>query len=549
MQSEKAARSDPVGKEQTQLLTLKPYRLLRRGSGRFALLPIALACLTLLVRLEPLSSPMLLYDELTSYLFATGRYSEYLELARRVDLPAAKWVTAAEWQRYLQVGSDSSPTTVVNHLLRHDIHPPFYFLLLHQWMKLVGSSYLSGRLLSWLLDFGTFVLVILLGQVLYSDKRFGWLAGLVCLLSPMAIMGAATIRQYSLLTFLATLYTLLLAQILFVSQSHDRKSATLVVLASVGIAGLLTHFAFALVICGALVAALIYGNGHHRLRYFALLAFPIPPIILFVVSYPQALGIRSFLRKPLSIDVFVQAHALHFARQSLELLLPLILAVAVTIALHMMAWIQQRSPELDWEEQSRTALGFTFTMLLVPYVLYSWFYLFGLFTSHARMARHLLYLTPFVTMFATIWLQILSRTLIGRMLTRALLLSLLVIAIIERGQVLLDRRHLDMAILADYELLVVDSIERPETFIYMRPGSKVLAATQSDLISEPNDWLPRLIEEGGAYVSLYRPGKPEHEDAAGQSKILDLMADSGRYRLASRGVDRWNVISIYEVGP
>jgi mannosyltransferase len=89
-----------------------------------------------------------------------------------------------------------------------DLHPPFYLLLLHAWMAVVGQSEFAVRLLSLVFDVGTVGLVYVLGHRVFSPA-VGLLAAFLLALSPFHVYFAQEARAYALLCFLVLLSTLL----------------------------------------------------------------------------------------------------------------------------------------------------------------------------------------------------------------------------------------------------------------------------------------------------------------------------------------------------
>lgn len=92
--------------------------------------------------------------------------------------------------------------------LRHDGAPPLYYLMLHYWMKVFGTSDLSVRGLSGL--FG----VASLPVAWHCAKRSGgrttaWIAVVVLAANPYAITYATSVRMYSMEIFLVLLGILL----------------------------------------------------------------------------------------------------------------------------------------------------------------------------------------------------------------------------------------------------------------------------------------------------------------------------------------------------
>jgi mannosyltransferase len=86
-----------------------------------------------------------------------------------------------------------------------DQHPPLYYLLLHSWMKMVGQSVVSVRLLSALVGWITVPLLYRIG------RRFGTEAGLLAAgllaISPAHIWFSQQARMYILLVLLGSLST------------------------------------------------------------------------------------------------------------------------------------------------------------------------------------------------------------------------------------------------------------------------------------------------------------------------------------------------------
>ena len=123
---------------------------------------ILLVGLALSARLHGITEPVIWYDEGYSLL-----------LSQRS--PALIWTTTAG-----------------------DVHPPLYYVILHYWMQLFGSSVLSVRGLSALADVGTLLLCIKLMSLLVS-RRAALIAGVLFALLPIAVRYSQEVRMYTLL--------------------------------------------------------------------------------------------------------------------------------------------------------------------------------------------------------------------------------------------------------------------------------------------------------------------------------------------------------------
>jgi 4-amino-4-deoxy-L-arabinose transferase-like glycosyltransferase len=79
-----------------------------------------------------------------------------------------------------------------------DVHPLFYYSVLHTWMKAFGQSPAAVRALSVLLGVATVGLVYLFGRELFG-RRTGLVVALVTALAPFAVYYSQETRMYALL--------------------------------------------------------------------------------------------------------------------------------------------------------------------------------------------------------------------------------------------------------------------------------------------------------------------------------------------------------------
>jgi uncharacterized membrane protein len=85
--------------------------------------------------------------------------------------------------------------------LRHDGHPPLYYVLLHGWMDVFGSSDGAVRALSGIFGLALFPLMWVAGRRL-AGRHGAWTAVLVLAVSPYAIRYSTETRMYSLVMVL-----------------------------------------------------------------------------------------------------------------------------------------------------------------------------------------------------------------------------------------------------------------------------------------------------------------------------------------------------------
>ena len=90
----------------------------------------------------------------------------------------------------------------VSHL---SFEPPFYYLLLHFWMKIFGMSELAGRSLSFLAFAGATVIVIYWAEKLFKNHWLSWWLPVFFFFNPMLIYYGMELRTYGWYIFFATL--------------------------------------------------------------------------------------------------------------------------------------------------------------------------------------------------------------------------------------------------------------------------------------------------------------------------------------------------------
>jgi uncharacterized membrane protein len=83
-----------------------------------------------------------------------------------------------------------------------DVHPLFFYSILHVWMQLVGESPAAVRALSVLLGTATVGMIYLLGSQLF-DRRAGLAAAAITAAAPFAVYYSQEARMYALLGFAA----------------------------------------------------------------------------------------------------------------------------------------------------------------------------------------------------------------------------------------------------------------------------------------------------------------------------------------------------------
>lgn len=187
-------------------------------------------------------------------------------------------------------------------LTAKDFNPPLYYLLLHGWMGMFGSSEIAMRTLSFFFFLGTLYVVGMFLMEIFEfsiDKILLYL--LLFVLNPLLHYYAFEARMYSLFAFLVTLSFYLLAK------KSYRKYAITVILS------LYTHYFAIFPLLGQIVYIILTDrkNIKQHIKMFVKIGLYILPWVIFVILSKPPFG-QSFWIPPLRIDTFLNAPGLLF---------------------------------------------------------------------------------------------------------------------------------------------------------------------------------------------------------------------------------------------
>jgi len=124
-------------------------------------------------------------------------------LAAAIPVVARFGVGSALWlDEALSVNIAKLPVSQLAEALRHDGHPPLYYVLLHGWMEVFGSGNLAVRALSGAISLVALPLAFLVGRRI-GGARLGLLTTWALALSPFFLRYGSETRMYSLVVVLA----------------------------------------------------------------------------------------------------------------------------------------------------------------------------------------------------------------------------------------------------------------------------------------------------------------------------------------------------------
>jgi len=136
--------------------------------------------------------------------------ADMIGIAALAVVAAFLWGRAAGMAFWLDegisVGVAAHPLHAIPPVLLQDGSPPLYYLLLHVWISVAGSSNTAVHLLSLLFGVATVPAAMWAGWSLF-DRRTGWMCALVVAINPFVAYYATETRMYSMAILLAVLAT------------------------------------------------------------------------------------------------------------------------------------------------------------------------------------------------------------------------------------------------------------------------------------------------------------------------------------------------------
>jgi mannosyltransferase len=100
--------------------------------------------------------------------------------------------------------SQLSPREIISKTASADYHPPLYYIVLHYWVSLFGTSEFSVRLPSAILGICSILILYKVGKHLFNDN-VGILSSLILAVSVFHVEYSQEVRSYSLMAFMTLL--------------------------------------------------------------------------------------------------------------------------------------------------------------------------------------------------------------------------------------------------------------------------------------------------------------------------------------------------------
>jgi len=161
--------------------------------------------------------------------------------------------------------------------LRADVHPPLYFLILHSWIPMFGTTERAVRSLSAVFYILSVFAVFGIGRALYGSKT-ALLCATIYLSSPLGILSAQFARMYSLLSLLSILSTWLYLRFSVKPRDSRLLFALYIV---VNVLGTFTHIGFFFLLFAQIVVYLLLNRSQIKRLVLALTLSVIPYLFLW----------------------------------------------------------------------------------------------------------------------------------------------------------------------------------------------------------------------------------------------------------------------------
>lgn len=192
-----------------------------------------------------------LQDEGASLILITGHLADYDRVMYDSHYPAQTWAPAAEWKKFISLDRPVSFQKIAADAAVSDFHPPLFYWLLYQWYRVSGVDPWTGAGFCVLIAVLTALALFGFAAEVLKDRLEAAVVVFTWAVSPAVIVISEQARQYDLLAW----WTVLLVWRVTRSSDPARPAPKLdlIGLFLFSLAGMLTHYHFALVISACLV--------------------------------------------------------------------------------------------------------------------------------------------------------------------------------------------------------------------------------------------------------------------------------------------------------
>lgn len=235
------------------------------------------------------------HDEAISYLAAAGKQDDYGK-ARSSREFLGKFIPAHRWKNFLRSERFFNFSNINESLGKGDVHPPFYFWLLHIWNHFSELDIQTGAMLNIVLSLFTAVVVFAYGYYLSGSILLAFLASLIWSFS-YAWSATYYVRQYELFGLVSIIFFFLL-DYLTAEATNNQKQKHILLWSGLAVstaAGMLTHVYFFVPLAGGVLFGFVRAvRLSPKMRNALLIKLAlslIAAVLLALALFPQYPGL------------------------------------------------------------------------------------------------------------------------------------------------------------------------------------------------------------------------------------------------------------------
>jgi len=434
------------------------------------------------------------HDESISYLSATCHQVSYS------NGPVGYPVQAIEWKEYLQVDQRFCFRQISADLAATDIHPPFYFWLLHLWSLITDVHLWTGPSLNLIFTLLTTFFLFQLALLVLGNRWEAVLVVFMYAISAVIVTISLEARQYDLLALLTVLF---IWQILIITDINKQvKPYQLPLLTLTTAAGALTHFHFVLPLSAGVVFAIVKLVRQNPRRLAYILSMVAVGIGLATLVFPL-ISVASETRSRLDVNSDIQELLIRLKSTIFALINIYHITIPLLIALIVLP-IYAIFKGIDWLRYNLQKVG----MPAFPILFFlCWIggaiivlYLSQNSPRHAMGGKYLSMAWPLYAFVPVLLLRLVSYR--SSLLLFIILLPLILGIVFLLGNLTrLSEKHTDHFFETD--LVVIDSAARgilPQVIWQLSDNQLVVVGYQKQLLDRADTWVPYLTHNS-TYVS------------------------------------------------
>lgn len=174
----------------------------------------------------------------------------------------------------------------ITNLLSYNVHPPFYYFILHYWIKIFGNDEITLSFLSIIFNLLAIIAFYFFVKEIFKNKIYGLASALVLALVPLQVFFATRATSQSLTLLLAIISCLYLWRSV---NNFSRKNVFFYVLST-----LLLIYTFypAFFLWAAQIAYILFFNFKYKKGQYFQWIFS--QLLIFTLFLPQLLSIKSW---------------------------------------------------------------------------------------------------------------------------------------------------------------------------------------------------------------------------------------------------------------